>query len=241
VDDYLYSPDGSRFAVARWGGTVEIVATAKPEAESLTIKTSARPSLCSFSADAATIVLSPIAGPGEAWDLTGTPRKTASLQEDFGGVQSCAFSPDGKLLVATSGDTGVRFYDTASWRMVHEYRGLKLESFAIAFTPDGQRILIGGPDSKIAVFALAGNLTGTLDKDRELVGRISFLGKSGDAAIEYFDGEGRAPPHLAILELKGGSQTPLPLNEEITAMDVINGQLWLGSAKAGKLILYEHH
>jgi len=239
ISDDRYSPDGSRVAISLWDGTVKVITTAKPEAEALTIKTSARPSFCGFSANAATLVLSPVTGPGEVWDLTGTPRKVASLQEDFGGVLACAFSPDGKLLVAASGDTGIRFYDTTSWRMVHEYRGLKLESFAIAFTPDGKRILVGGPDSKIAVFDVEGNQTGTLDKDRDVVDIISIFGQSR-AAVVYFDGEGRAPQHATILDLQSGRQTPLPVALSPSLLGVVSDQLWLGSAKDGKLALYKY-
>jgi len=236
----LYSRDGSRIAIARWDGTVEVFPTSG-SAEPTVFKSTARSSGCAFSPDSAHLVLAPINSPGQVWDIRGTPHQVATLQQDFGGVSDCTFSPDGKVLVVADGDTVVRFYDTATWRLLHEYRGLKLETFTVAFTPDGKHVVLGGADDHITKLDLAASDAQFLTKDTGVPSGITFIGTSGQAVILYYDGEGRAPPHGSIWSLDSGKSTPLPDEAKLTGGGVVNGKLWLMIAKGKTLNIVEFH
>jgi WD40 repeat protein len=65
-----------------------------------------------------------------------------------------AFSPDGKTLAATSGwETGeIHLYDVASGREARTIVAPPLRSPALAFTPDGSRLVSGMADGSILVW-----------------------------------------------------------------------------------------
>jgi hypothetical protein len=50
--------------------------------------------------DGTSLFVGPVDSPGQVWELTDTPTLRATLPVDFGGINVCAVSPDGKLLVA---------------------------------------------------------------------------------------------------------------------------------------------
>jgi len=124
---------------------------------------------------------------------------------------ACAFSPDGTLLVTADGDTIIRFYDTSKWKMVHEYRGLTLETFTTAFTPDGKHVLLGGADDRITELDRMGTQLQRLPKDTGVTALIAPIGNSGQAIIAYFDGEGRAPDHQSFWKMASGESSPFCL------------------------------
>jgi WD40 repeat protein len=234
-----YSDDGRHIAIARWDGTVELFASPDP-AEPTVFKTTTRPDPCAFSPNSAHILLAPANGPGEIWDLRGVPRQIATLPEEFGGVTACAFSPDGKLLVTAHGDTVIRYWDTGTWHLLHEYRGCKLETFAISFTPDGSHVLLGGAEDHITKLDLDASQPQSIEKEAGVVAEIAFLGASPQAIIRYYDGEGRAPPHASIWSLETGKATPLPSGEHFTGGGVVHGNLWLFAAKGKTLNILEY-
>jgi WD40 repeat protein len=239
VVGYLYARDGNSLAIAQRDGTVAVF-PASGSAKPVAFHTSPRAGLCSFSPDSAAIVVAPLDGPAQVWDLRNTPRQLATLQQDFGGVNDCTFSPDGKILVVADGDTVIRFYDTATWHLQHEYRGLKLETFNVTFTPDGKHVLLGGADDHFTTLDLTASEAKSLTKDRGVPEGISFFGSSGQAVIVYYDGEGRAPPHASIWSLDSGKSTPLPSGEKFTGGGVVHGNLWLLAAKGKTLDILEY-
>jgi WD40 repeat protein len=174
--------------------------------------------------------------PGQIWDLRGTPKQLATLHSDFAGLLACNFSPDGKLLVTADGDTAIRFYDTSTWKMLHEYRGVTLETFAVAFTIDGKRVLIGGPDDTVTVLDSAtGAELQKLPKDPDVIGQISPFGSDGQAAILYFDVDGKRPEHQLIWNVNTGKAVPLTSERPLTGGGIVGGKLWLSSAN-GKVL-----
>jgi WD40 repeat protein len=235
----LYSHDGSHLATALRDGTITVF-PASGAARPVTFRTSERSSACAFSPDSNTLVIAPINDPGQVWDLRGTPHQVATLQQDFGGVNDCTFSPDGMLLVVADGDTVIRFYDTATWHLLHEYRGLKLETFKVTFTPDGKRILLGGADDHLTTLDLEASAARSLEKDTGDARDIAFFGTSGQAAILYSDGEGRAPPHISIWSLDSAKSTPLPSSQAFTGGGVVHGKLWMMTAKGKTLDIVEY-
>ena len=181
-----YSRDGRWAAAGLRDGTVEVVSTSGAAEAKQWKSDTHRIHELKFLPDSSGIVVGPLDRPGQIWDLRGTPKQLATLHSDFAGLIHCSFSPDGKLLVTADGDTVIRFYDAATWKTLHEYRGVTLETFAVTFTTDGKRVLIGGPDDHITMLDPA---TGTelekLPKEADVIWRILPFGNDGQARILY--------------------------------------------------------
>jgi WD40 repeat protein len=69
-------------------------------------------------------------------------------------VWALAFSPDGKTLAATTGwDSGqIHFFDVASGKETRTIESPPLRSPALAYTPDGSRLVSGMADGSILVW-----------------------------------------------------------------------------------------
>jgi WD40 repeat protein len=236
VSEVKYSRDGHWFAVGFGEGTVEAVPTSGT-AEGKRWKSDTRGiGALEFLPDSSEIVVAPLDRPGQIWDLRGAPKQLATLHSDFAGLLACSFSSDGKLLVTADGDTAIRFYDTSTWKMLHEYRGVTLETFAVAFTIDGKRVLIGGPDDRITVLDPAtGAELQKLPKDPDVIGQISPFGSDGQAAVSYFDVDGRRPEHHSIWNVNTAKSVPLTLDHSLTGSAIVKGKLWLSST-SGKVL-----
>ena len=236
ITSFNYSRDGHWFAVGLADGSVEVV-PASGGAEGKHWKSDTRGIQgLEFLPDSSGIVVATLDRPGQIWDLRGTPKPLATLHSDFAGLLACSFSPDGKLLVTSDGDTVVRFYDTSTWKMLHEYRGVTLETFGVAFTIDGKHVLIGGPDDHITVLdPVTGGELQKLSKDADVIFRILPFGNDGHAAIAYFDGDGKKPPHQSIWNVNSAKSVPLSADRPLTGGDIVNGKLWLSSTN-GKVL-----
>jgi WD40 repeat protein len=250
IESHTFSSDGRSFAVGRWDGTVEIVSALVPAAGAKQFRTGPRVETLNFFPDGNGIIVGNIDGPGQVWDLSADPKHVADLQEDFGGLLACEFSRDGKLLVTADGDTAIRFYDTATWRIVREYRGLLLETFAVAFADDDKRVLIGGPDDHITELDLSGAELRRLDKETDVIQQILPV-SSRQAIVVYSDAEGRRPPHTSFWDMETGKSSPLGMDSAPTGAGVVRegkvrgggitaGTLWLTRASGNSLQVFEY-
>jgi WD40 repeat protein len=239
ITAYNYSHDGHWFAIGFWDGTVEVMPTSGTAKARHWKSDRHRIHTLEFFPDSNGIVVGPLDRPGQIWDLRGTPKQLAILHSDFAGLLGCSFSPDGKLLVTADGDTVVRFYDTATWQMVHEYRGLTLESFGLAFTADGKRTLVGGPDDRITVLdSASGTELQKLSKDADVIYTITTFGSDGQAAILYFDADGGRRPYQSIWNVNTATSVPLPTEPTITGSGIVGGKLWLSSTNGNVLHIW---
>jgi WD40 repeat protein len=236
VSSGYYSRDGRWFAVGFGDGTVEVVPTSGAAGGKRWKSDTRGIGALEFLPDSSGIVVAASDRPGQVWDLRGTPKPVATLHSDFAGLIACSFSPDGKLLVTADGDTAIRFYDAATWKMLHEYRGLTLETFAVAFTTDGKRALIGGPDDHITVLDPAtGAELHKLAKDADVVELIRTFGTDGQAMINYFDVDGRKPDHRSIWNVNTAQSVPLTADHPLTGSGIVGGKLWVSSSN-GKVL-----
>jgi len=236
ITAYDYSRDGRWFATGLRDGTVEVVSTSGAAEPKRWKSEPRRIHELKFFPDSSGIVVAALDSPGQVWDLRGTPKQLATLHSDFAGLIHCGFSPDGKLLVTANGDTVIRFYDTATWKTLHEYRGVTLETFAVTFTTDGKRVLIGGPDDRITVLdAASGAELEKLPKEADVVWQILPFGNDGQARILYFDGEGKRPDHESIWNVNTAKSIPVSAERPVTGSGVVNGKLWLSSTN-GKVL-----
>ena len=239
ITGYNYSHDGRWFAVGLWDGTVEVVPTSGASEAKRWKSDTRRIETLEFLPDSGGIVVGALDRPGQIWDLHGAPKQLATLHSDFSGLKACSFSPDGKLLVTADGDTVIRFYDTAAWQMLHEYRGLKLETFAVSTTTDGKRTLIGGPDDRITVLDSAtGAEVQKLPKDADVIQQIFPFGNDGQAVIVYVDGDGRKPPHLSVWNVNTAKSVPLATERSLTGGGIVGGKLWVSSTNGNVLDIW---
>ena len=98
-------------------------------------------------------------GPGNTSRDDRPARRTGRQGNDHdrcAGIRSLglAFAPDGKTLAATTGwETGrIRFYDVASGKETRTIDTPSLRSPALAYTPDGSRLVSGMADGSILVW-----------------------------------------------------------------------------------------
>ncbi|WP_433527246.1 TIR domain-containing protein [Nocardia pseudovaccinii] len=74
------------------------------------------------------------------------------IPTDGGYVRSLAFSPDGKRIVSSHGDS-IQLWDAETWKPIGEFMtGHKLEVSQVAFSPDGKRIVTAGFDKTLRLW-----------------------------------------------------------------------------------------
>ena len=71
------------------------------------------------------------------------------------GVNSVAFSPDGRQIVSGSGDNTVNVWDIATGKEILTLKGHAERVDSVAFSPDGKRIVSGGFDRMVKVWDIA--------------------------------------------------------------------------------------
>src|SRR5262249_52402547 len=68
-------------------------------------------------------------------------------------VWTVAYSPDGKMLAAAGEGTTIKFWDTASHRLLYELKAGRAGAIrTIAFSADGRRLASGGDDKVVRVW-----------------------------------------------------------------------------------------
>jgi WD40 repeat protein len=181
VNAVTFSPDGRRVITASADRTARVwdVATGK---ELLRLKAhlgavhSAR-----FSPDGKRIVTAAEENVARVWDAR-TGDELFTLRGHGGVVRSAEFSPDGRHVV-TAGDTTVRVWDVGSLpRPDRVFVGHKDRLIALAFDPQGRRLLTASTDPTPRLWDVAnGKELLVLAKGKEL----------GEVRSAFFDAQGR--------------------------------------------------
>jgi dipeptidyl aminopeptidase/acylaminoacyl peptidase len=237
------SNDGRWFAALHPGGAVEIVPTSDKDSSAPLRQINLAPDTrrINFLPDATGLEAVRADATAEIWDIRGAPRKLATLQNEFGSLTGGAFSPNGKVLVTAAGDTVIRYYDTASWKLLHEYRGLLLETFTVAFTLDGKHVLLGGAYDQVVELDISGAEQRRIQKDPDVPAPIQPFGGSGQALVQYFDPDGKTKDYRAIWDPETGKSARFEFGSPITSTQVVHGRLWFASAKEDSLEVFEYH
>ena len=79
------------------------------------------------------------------WDVA-TGRRIRDFAGHIGGLQSVAFSPNGKQVLTGGDDKTARVWDLASGKEMITVRGHTAQVTSVAFSPDGKRVLTGSWD-----------------------------------------------------------------------------------------------
>lgn len=233
---FAFSPDDRWLAAGNRDGEVAVVSIGSNEGPK---KWSAGTSNIEFVKfiGPGELVVSPVRGPAAVWDVSSAPVIKTKLDTDFASITAADVSPDGKMLVTTGADTVVRFYDTTSWKKIHEYRELLLEPFAAAFSADGKYAIVGGADGQLTILdASTGQKTKALPAQPDPIQAIRTLGSSR-LCVLYFDADGRKPPHLMVWDINSGTSRSIGMGENVTGGAVVKGMIWLASASPNELEL----
>jgi WD40 repeat protein len=237
-----YSRDGGWLAVGFEDGTVEL-ASSQARAPSKRWKASSRRiDMLYFFPDGETIVVGPVDSPAQVWEIASTPTLRASLPFEFGGLNACAVSPNGKLLVAAGDDTVLRWYDTATWQKTLENHDFLLETFALAFTADGKHVLAGGADSRITVLdaATAKPVRQMPPEAGSYIVAIDLLGDKQRAVTVYLDDAGEKPAHELVWDFTTAKSAALKSDAPLTCGAVIGGKRWVCSADGKTLTMSQY-
>ena len=84
---------------------------------------------------------------------SGTSRHLKTEYGDY--VSSVTFSPDGKLLAATSLDGTATLIDTATWSEKFQLLAQDTAIWSAAFSPDGKTLATGGADGQVRLWHVA--------------------------------------------------------------------------------------
>ncbi len=91
------------------------------------------------------------------------------------GVQSVAFSSDGRFVASGSGDTTIKLWQVSDGKLLRTLEGHKSTVNCVAFSPDGRIIASGSHDATIKLWqASNGKLLRTLESHKDCIENIAF-------------------------------------------------------------------
>ena len=167
VTEFVFSPDGQTLAAVGQDYVLQLwdVATWQE------LNTLSRNNVASlaFSPDGRMLALGIYATGSEnatiqLWDFTtGQELRTLSGNID---ARSLAFSPDGTMLAAGSGDNMIQLWSIATGQILHTLNGVRWGPQSLAFSPDGTMLAAGLIDNSIRLWVIATGqelLTGQAD------------------------------------------------------------------------------
>ena len=108
-------------------------------------------------------------------NFAGSDLAGSVFTDTFGGITSVAFSPNGKLLAASTGEGQIRVWRTADGQPLLTLSGHKHFVWSIAFSPDGQILASGSGDLTVRLWDVhTGQNLKTLSGHTEGIRSIAF-------------------------------------------------------------------
>jgi WD40 repeat protein/serine/threonine protein kinase len=173
----VVSPDDELFAVRGETG-VQVVDVASGQIRNARINASVGPQAYQFSPDGKTLAVARGLF-AELWEVSAdTVRRGATLRGHTSGVRGLVFSPDGKFLIAASGDI---------WSLADSKLQAQFDSTAALFAVSPNGALIAGDDGSLWEVA-TGQRVGTLLDLRAPAERIIFTADGKQLLLHTVEG-----------------------------------------------------
>jgi WD40 repeat protein len=201
-----WSPDGKLLASAGIHSAVKLWDAATGRLRATLEHDAAVASAVAFSPDGKTLATGSAAAGGQSPQLKLWSMETHAPIASFDGhagaqqIYSVAFSPDGKTLASSANDSTVRLWDVETGQPIATFPCDQPSPFAIAFSPDGTLLAVGGGHNDRLIPELklwnttTRRLQATLDGHAHLVCSVAFSpdGKTlasggGDHSIILWD------------------------------------------------------
>ncbi len=232
ISALAYSQDGTWVGASTREGTVAVfrARTGEPAARFNTSGAgrAIRLDALAISPDGSRIAVAPVNAPPELWDVSSAKRR-AILATRFGGSNALDFSPDGTRLASADEDTTIRLYD-AEGALRTTAEDFPLESFALAFTPDGKHLVLGGADKRITVLdGVTGKMVRQLPKQPDAIIWLAALRAGQTIVSGSFKDESMGLPGATLAWTLDGSAA-----REVTTGQGFNGG---GAVTDGRLLL----
>lgn len=152
INSAVFSPDGNQVITASQDKTFAVwdAETGNPVGTPTTLDQ--RVTAAYFSPDGKSAVVL-AENSGRLWNLASNTQ-TALLQHK-GGVESAAFSPDGKQVVTGSLDGTAQIWDAATGAAVHGPLAHTDQVFVVQFSPDGRYVATASKDRTARIWEVA--------------------------------------------------------------------------------------
>lgn len=149
VLEMALSKDGSRIAIARYDGSVQLADLASGRDIATLRGHDEKVASLAFSPDGTQLVGGGWRGAISRWDASTGRRVEPALKQQGGSVR-LAFSPDGKTLLSTADGESVTQWDVHTWTpRAAALRGREWAFRGLAFSPDTKYIVSGQADGSV--------------------------------------------------------------------------------------------
>jgi WD40 repeat protein/class 3 adenylate cyclase len=181
-----FSPDGTAFASATHGHTVDLWAVAaKRKVATLRGHKSSIWSTA-FSPDGKLLATGSDDNTVKLWDVA-TRQEVATLKGHRSGIYALAFSADGKLLASGSDDNTAKLWDMATRQELASFKGHAGLVGSVVFSPDNKTLATVSTDGTIKLWNAARRDTDTLRGHKSEVVSVAFSPDSKTLASAGWD------------------------------------------------------
>jgi WD repeat-containing protein 61 len=154
VMSVAYSPDGLTVAAGGHDGRVTLVDVASGKVRATLADHAGPVRSLSFSADGATLLSGSDDSHVNIYDVAAhrAPALITSLSGHSSWVLAVAARPDGGAFATCGADHTVKVWDMADRQCVHTFEEHHDQVWALAYSPDGRRLVSGGEDAALCVY-----------------------------------------------------------------------------------------